>query len=851
MDADKNYKYVIRKEAALELADVSLEEKSWQRKARLLLDRILFGKPHIALILFVFFIALPISIIAVILKDVQVHQVKDVYVYESRDDGISILTPNRVFEKSYKFEGNQVQNVEINEIVSPDWFVQSYFDKEGKAVGYRGKPEEEISDRFVLLAKAKRSSYYECSGCDEDDKFSYYLVEYNLSTRKCESVPIWGRNPLGYENPFDDKSYCKRFENECLVSSSWRYFTSQEDCANELNPPQITSDISDEIVIFEADCDGTFLRDSIRVDKQMKAIDQDGEIVRFSVSSQYSDLISVTQDSIETIIRQITSGKGEKYYEREYKALASLEVTVDDIGSTIPITIRACDPLGQCDLRYMNVSVSQKDICNNELPETGGTPHITLSSPVEGETITGDVPIVWTLGGFDAYDVRVDLLGKDCDSFIKKLYLGEKLTLNGNKGFAKAWDSTLVSDGQYCLRAYMKKNGVAGAWNESDSKTITIDNSNHRPKFTSTPSVDLITTGQQFEYRIDVMDDDGDDIDISIIDLPEWLSFDGEKLSGTTAVPGGYILTVVASDGNGGISRQFVDINVTPPLNNATSFELNFPHGASVLAGSSNEISWEARDEDGISNVDIYFSADRQKWHKITSLAGGKRTTVWDTTNLKSGLYYLQFIIEDESDQQVQSVFVSDEFYISNNQLSSGGGSFPSIENVTPQPNVEIYNNMPLIFASIFPSDSGQIVTNQLSIQLDAKTIAKACVVSEKSISCTLDGSLEIGQHKVRVEVKDSRDRSIVEEWLFTIIDEKKPIAGILDMSEPNAIIFGVRTPIPVSILTAIIVVICVAILFTGIPLLLYSIASALSTRIRKARAVVPPKASELETLQI
>jgi len=839
MEGRQNYKYVIRKEAALDLADVPVAENSFRRKFFSFWDRFLFGRPHLAFIVFIVFIALPISIIFVVVKDVQGSLVGTTYIYESRVGHVPQLTPNRVYEQSYDFEMSEVEQVEITEITSPEWFTQRYLDNVDAVVSYKGKPEYDVNDRFVLLAQAQKVNYYDCSGCDADARYSYALVEYNLNTRACSDSKVWGRNPLGYSNPYSETSFCKQFDNECVVSSSWRYFASEEECVNSQNPPQIITPISDEVVYFESDCDGAYMADTIELDKKIEATDRDGEIVRFSITSSLVE-VELQQDSIETLVRQISSEAGGKYYEAVYGAMINLQITPDVIGGMVPLTLSACDMLGHCDVQYMNISVLKRESCQQELPETG-LPYFHITNPIQESTVRGSVPIVWDMGGYDTYEVLLNLYQNDCTTFVKKIEQQDMLTLNGNKGFVKMCSSELLDNGEYCVRGYMRQSGSSGGWMVSDQVQISVRNDNHRPVITSTPPAAELVTGANYEYIVSASDEDGDKVNLSIVGLPDWLNFDGSKISGTTVVPGGYSFSIIASDHLAGEDIQLVAVNVVPPINDSTKFTLHFPHEESVLSGSSNLISWEAQDEDGISHLEIYYSHDQKKWTQLGTYVGGKREAEWDVSSLANGNYWLKFVFEDGCEQQVTSVFFSEVFFVSQGDLEAVAVSFPAIFDMAPHENAELFTTSPLIYANYAPSEGTQIEQSSVKVLLDGGEITEECEIDETHVNCALLESLARGQHKVRINVADSSGRSMSTEWLFQIVEAQIIPSSLraLDLSEPPAKLFGIQTAIPISIVAAVIVLLITVILFTGFPLLFFGTLKMIIRLIRRPQTKV------------
>ena len=96
--------------------------------------------------------------------------------------------------------------------------------------------------------------------------------------------------------------------------------------------------------------------------------------------------------------------------------------------------------------------------------------------------------------------------------------------------------------------------------------TITVQNVNDAPTFTSTP----VRTARQeslYSYTVTTNDIDGDSVTVNATKIPSWLSFDGTTLSGTPSrsVWGQYNVVLTASDGALNTTQSFT-IMVRKPI---------------------------------------------------------------------------------------------------------------------------------------------------------------------------------------------------------------------------------------------------------------------------------------------
>lgn len=820
MRSKSNLKYIARKGSELDLDDLTESRRTLRlRNIIASFDKLMFKNPAKSLGVLIILFALPLSLYLTLRSEsvVLTSEAESSKLTLSTSQ-ITELTPNKAFEYNFEVEGIGLKDLEFVEIESPSWFkkgneVEQTGGVEGrkiyKLITYTGKADFDISERFVILAKGtKTSSVSECNGCDKDSGNLYTLSEFNLNTSSCGSSPVWGRNPVGSTSDRDVNSHCQKFDNECLVPFSWKSFKSSDECISAMSYPQLTKFIDDKIFQFDIDCDGSVKNQLPRIDETINAHDQDGDIVRFTVNSE-RDFINVKQDTIETIVKQVSGQKGNSYSDYTYTAVIEGKVTTEFIGKTSSVDVNACDMLGNCEKRSFDISAVKRGICQFTLPLTGEITDVNISNPEDGDEFSGLDNIVLSLTGSNVFDIKVDLYNQNCQEpadFISNIATYYKFRLSeddqniGSRGLVVSFDSRVHSDNSYCIKVFARDASIDSSssnWEDHSSVGFHIRNNNQSPSIISLLPDTSLTTGESFEYTIEAADPDGDQINYDVIGYPSWLNFTGRTIAGSTAIPGTYNFVVFVDDNHGGFDTQQVTINVSPPTNQLSEIRFVFPIANSVLTGEDNVIRWEASDSEGISQIQLYYSTDGEQWHLIGTFPVDASETNWDVSSLENGQYYLRLVVTDNSAQQVETSIVSESFYIANpsadstdstGSLQAGSTpedgeagqdgdvagedtSMPAINNLTPEPDTEINSKKPLISASLHPSNDAEIETSEIEVFLDDQKLGAVCEISETEVMCKIEEDLGLGRHKVRIDIKDSKEKSMTEEWYFTIIE--------------------------------------------------------------------------------
>jgi len=777
-----NLKYIARKGRDLGLDDINLSEKK-ALDLSTFFSTILFKNPPrfwavfvmiLTVITIVYFAVVNIS------KDGQYSKNGYLAVSHNRIENYDVYSDVNI---SFSAKGKYVSNLDFVELDIPDWLVsgeEQYVYNEGSQevyneISYSGTIDQEKTERFALLAKGKREiDVSTCRGCDTDAQFFYSLSEFNLNSAKCDSSAVWSRNPLAY----DLEGLCTMFESECLAPASWRQFEEEESCFVEQNLAELKKFPEDKVLKFSKNCEGEYMPSKFIIDETIEAIDLDGDVVRFSIETP-DNFLRVTQDTVETITKEISGQKGRTYHQYLYSAIFKGDITQNKIGETIPVKIKACDHREQCSEINFNIAVLQERSCDFNLPDTGDI-EINLSVPNDRQVLRGEDSIVWEMSGSDLFDVEVNLYRDDCEDLIEHLARLNKLSIEPDKGYTFTWDSQGYESGDYCLGLIASDSLGAGQTAVSDFAKVSVDNLNQAPYITSKPEKTSITTGEKYEYTISAIDLDGDPLNFDFIGYPDWLYAEGKKISGSTVIPGTYTFAAFVDDNHEGYDIEIVTINVKPPDNHPALIEFIYPLSNSVLKGKTNVVKWGVVDDEGISKVELYYSGDGKKWYLLGTFPSGTTEKVWDVSSLSNGSYYLRLVVTDSSAQKVATSLVSAKFYITNEidepqgNIDGEDNSVPTIENLTPEPDSQTYSLRPVVSASLAPSNNAKITVDETEVKLDDKRINDQCDVSQDLVLCEITEDLEIGKHKVRIKIKDTVKKSATEEWYFTIVEKQE-----------------------------------------------------------------------------
>ena len=129
------------------------------------------------------------------------------------------------------------------------------------------------------------------------------------------------------------------------------------------------------------------------------------------------------------------------------------------------------------------------------------------------------------------------------------------------------WQSTTTTNTHIAIQNY--KNGDLNL-NLPKYQPKPIITVNHEPIVNLILTEQTIKTNEEYSFRLPenlFVDPDGDDLTLSIENLPNWLHFDGHTLSGTPLIDdtGSLKLNIIATDPYGASTSQTLELNIEPP----------------------------------------------------------------------------------------------------------------------------------------------------------------------------------------------------------------------------------------------------------------------------------------------
>jgi hypothetical protein len=281
------------------------------------------------------------------------------------------------------------------------------------------------------------------------------------------------------------------------------------------------------------------------------------------------------------------------------------------------------------------------------LPSSDPAPTVSITSPVEGATVSGIVPIQ-----ADASDdqgvTRVQffdgstLIGTDAD---------------GSNGWSASWNTEGAAEGPHTITATATDTiGQTG----SDSNTVTVDNADGPPSVSITSPAEGATVSGVVEIRANASDDQG---------VTQVQFFDGATLIGTdTDGSNGWSaswITVGSSEGPHTIVATATDtIGQTGSDSNAVtvnnvdvppSVSISSPGQAATVSGTV-QVQANASDDEGVTQVRFLDGATG-----IGSDTDGSNgwSVSWNTVGAADGIHNLTAVATDTAGQTTTSVPVA------------------------------------------------------------------------------------------------------------------------------------------------------------------------------------------------
>lgn len=217
---------------------------------------------------------------------------------------------------------------------------------------------------------------------------------------------------------------------------------------------------------------------------------------------------------------------------------------------------------------------------------------------------------------------------------------------------------------QSTYSAYLAANFSDGQSPSGFSQTITISVAadNDPPYFITQPSQLQIYAGEQFDYSIQVDDEDVDDTSVPslfIDTLPDWLSFwDNTDATGrllgiaSNDDIGQTDIVIWAQDGGGNGSSQAFSLTVDEQINLNVEVEKT-----SVSGAPGDGIVLKASSDTLVTNPSFDWTITDSDNNTLATMKGQRVT--WDTTGMAEGTYTAEVTISDNRGSNTDSKTVT------------------------------------------------------------------------------------------------------------------------------------------------------------------------------------------------
>ena len=304
---------------------------------------------------------------------------------------------------------------------------------------------------------------------------------------------------------------------------------------------------------------------------------------------------------------------------------------------THSITARATDTIGQTASDVNAVAVDNVD----------GLPSVTLTSPAEGATVTGSVPL--------------DATASDDRGLTKVEWFLDGGTTPISTDFSSAggwhgtWNSASTGDGPHTITARATDTGNQTA---SDANAVTVENVDESPSVTLTAPAEGATVGgtgvslaatatdnvgvTKVEWFLDGTTLIGSDLSSA----GGWTATWNSTVGGVTDGP--HTITARATDTIGQTANDANGVTVDN-LDELPSVTLTEPTEGAAVGGASVELAATATDDNGVAKVE-WFVDGTTLIGSDTSAAGGW-TDTWDTTTTTNGPHTITARVTDTGNQ--------------------------------------------------------------------------------------------------------------------------------------------------------------------------------------------------------
>ncbi len=392
----------------------------------------------------------------------------------------------------------------------------------------------------------------------------------------------------------------------------------------------------------------------------------DGAEVEGSV--EITGTASDTNDSVQQVEIRIDGGAWNTASGTSSWSYTWDSTTVSDGQHTI--TARATNSTGSTAWENHTVTVDN----------TNEPPTVSISSPNEGETVSGSVQVTGTAsdpdGSVQVVEVRIDG--------------GAWNATDGTSSWSYTWDTTTLADGQHTIEA---RSSDGSAHSSIASRTVTVDNQNEPP----TVAIDSPAEGATVSGSVDVTgtasDPDGSVQVVEVrIDGGAWQAASGTSSwsftwDSTSVGDGQHTIEARSSDGSahssiasrtvtvdnqadGGSTDQVPSVTIENPADGATV------KGSVVIEGTASD------PENNLQAVEVRI--DGGTWQPASGTQSW--TYTWDTTQAAEGQHTIEARSYDGSNHSP----VDKHLVTVDNQGTSDANSAPSIQIDQPSPGATV-----------------------------------------------------------------------------------------------------------------------------------------------------------------
>lgn len=468
----------------------------------------------------------------------------------------------------------------------------------------------------------------------------------------------------------------------------------------------------------------------------------------------------------------------------------------------------------------------------------------SVTSPGPNSLVSGIVNTIWKVSDDEQTSIPYELNLLDtntCSTRITTISSGN--VTSSNNTITTSWNSAgsfpqaaRLNDGKYCMQLCVSLRNGNTPYSACNGRIITIRNTNRSPIITTAPPAgrQIASTGS-FSYDVNAYDPDGDPISYLLVSNPGFVSINPANGLITTNAgnkpAGNYTITLQVRDSLGATAQQSFDLSITsttPPTTTPTTAEpsptpsvkITSPIANEVFVGKTNQVKWEVSNGATVSEIVLLFAKDGGEWQELTKLGADATSFLWDVSDLEDGQYSLQILLKTTDGKEFRQN--SDPFTVKNTIDPNDLITKPLIVDVLPSDGASIRDRRPLISGKFTPPIDGTIDVTKFKFFFNDQDRTDLCAVTPAEFKCTLDANLELGVHKVSVEVEDFKQQKAQKEWNFTIIEDGTITSQPAD-AQGEGVFIGDRF-IPRESLVWGLLICCGALILLLIPWILFSI---------------------------